>query len=186
MATQPHPGPPPLATEYFLKTHPLSQAATHASLYLRLHGDGILSVVCTPTSPKFLRWTHVAEQEIATLWNHPERSFRLTLSPPRVKYGWEEVSIVSKDVEVDDKVGNKGFIWEIDEEGREILRFGKEVYGKEEGVKAEWKGWMVCTWMLGHPQLFWVTGLSIKEEEMPSSCERVDIVREWLIPKKGE
>ena len=70
--------------------------------------------------------------------------------------GWEKVEIVEN---------ASG----VELEGVEMLE-GKEVEG--------WKGWMVCEWATGHPQLFWVT--DELKSELPEFCERVAIVREWL------
>ncbi|KAH8597317.1 hypothetical protein B0O99DRAFT_593054 [Bisporella sp. PMI_857] len=98
----------PSPAQYLLKTHPHAPAVS--PLHLRLHGDGINVAVCTLSSPIYLRWEHVPAvsyseegKEIATSWKHPGRAFGLVLSPPRVKYGWEEVLIVENG-------GDSGFV----------------------------------------------------------------------------
>ena len=61
--------------------------------------------------------------------------------------------------------------------GFEMNVKGEKLARWEEGEK-EWKGWMACEWSLGHPQLFWVTGMM--EGELPAFGERVRIKRQFL------
>jgi len=132
--------PPPLSTQYWLKTDEPKPK------YLRLHGDGINSVVLTEGAPpKFLRWEHVAPEtegdkgkEVAISWKNPGRSWGLVLQPPRAKYGWEEVQIVENE-------GHGGFVW-VQEEGKQLLKWKGVVKGEGE-VQAEWQGWIVCQWV---------------------------------------
>lgn len=51
-------------------------------------------------------------------------------------------------------------------------------YEEEDAGEKVWKGWMVCDWAHGHPQLFWVT--HALKGELPPFCHRVQIVREML------
>jgi len=39
------------------------------------------------------------------------------------------------------------------------------------------KGWVVCPWAMGHPQLFYLTDAFV-EGKLPDFCERVSIIRE--------
>jgi hypothetical protein len=177
--------PPPTNAQFFLKTYPVKPSteekpSNYAPLYLRLHGDGIDSVVLTKEPPKFLRWEHIEQdpafgtgRQVATLWKDG-RSFGLQVGKPREKYAWEDVAIIERG-------GNLEFLWEKKEIG------GKEVEvlnlkGDENDGKGE-NGWMATQWVHGHPQLFWVTGKL--DKDMPPFCEWVYIVREWLIPRNG-
>lgn len=192
--------PPPSASEYFLKTHPTSQDTPllHAPLYLRLHGDGVSSVVLTPAQPKFLRWHDEAvvpepdgsnssntSKQIAVPWKHPDRKFGLVVPKQRKNHAWEDVKIVEDEA-------SANFIWEqvvVGGETLEVLNIRTEEREKDDGEMSEngapaheYKGWMACRWVHGYPQLFWVNGTPYKE--MPPFCERVHVVREWLIPRE--
>lgn len=180
-SNHPRPGPPCLPTEYWLKTSPLTPAAKFAPLYLRLHGDGVASTLLTPAPPKFIRW-HDDEPSsptsglsiLAVLWKAPDRAYGLTMGRPREKYAWEPVEIRHSEQ------FEGGFEWEKKEgvEGGEVLVWR----GAEEGMgRGGFGGWVAFEWVHGFPQLFWVTGMG--EKEVPESGERVEIVREWLVPR---
>ena len=152
--------------QFFLKTAPLQSPSgpnapqsRYTNLYLRHHGSGINSVVLTPSPPKFIK-AHQEDGKIHfTSASHEGREWGLVLkteSEAGKRAGWEKVEIVEN---------ASG----AELEGVEMLE-GKEVEG--------WKGWMVCEWATGYPQLFWVT--DELKSELPEFCERVTIVREWL------
>lgn len=181
MTHVPETAPAPTLDQYFLKTRtiPPSNEASK-TLYLRLHGDGVSSVVLTDSPPKFLRWHHSPSstsqartpgKEIAISWKHADRSFGLVIPAPRRFHAWEEVKIVENG-------GSEDLVWEKGDDGIEFLKRKED--GAEEGKG--WKGWMWCPWVHGHPQLFWVTGMV--EKELPTFCERVEIAREWLVPRE--
>jgi hypothetical protein len=73
--------PPPTDSQYFLKTVPISKdvPSPSAPLYLRLHGDGISSIVLTTAPPKFLRW-HDEADELAYL-EHQEADCGIVEAP---------------------------------------------------------------------------------------------------------
>jgi hypothetical protein len=63
------------------------------------------------------------------------------------------------------------------EEGATAKVVGKEgEQGVEVLIHPEVKGWMMCSWALGHAQLFWLTD-AFEEGKLPGFCERVEI--EW-------
>jgi hypothetical protein len=64
-------------------------------------------------------------------------------------------------------IGDSGFSFSV-ENGREVL------------VHEEVKGWVVCPWAMGYPQLFWLTN-AFEEGKLPDFFERVDIVREEVV-----
>jgi hypothetical protein len=179
MASEIDTPPPPTSEEYFLKTQPVTGSTNFSSLYLRLRGDGISSVVLTEQPPKFLRWHHSPSttsnrgQEIAVPWKHPDRSFGLVMGEPRKGYAWEEMRIVENE-------GDGGFVWER-KDGRETLTWHGPGEA-ESGSGGQFRGWMWCPWVHGHPQLFWVTGMV--DKEIPAFCEKVEIVKEWLVPRE--
>jgi hypothetical protein len=150
--------------QFFLKTAPLQDApqSRYTNLYLRHHGSGINSVVLTPSPPKFIK-AHQEDGKIHfTSASHEGRKWGLVLkteSEAGKRAGWEKVEIVE----------NASGAELVFDKGVEVL-VGKEVEG--------WKGWMVCEWATGHPQLFWVT--DELKSELPEFCESVAIVREWL------
>jgi hypothetical protein len=51
-----------------------------------------------------------------------------------------------------------GFAW-VNREGKDLLEWAGAAVKEEDELKWEWRGWMVCPWVHGHPQLFWVTGM---------------------------
>lgn len=92
---------------------------------------------------------------------------------PRDKYGWEPVEIRADDAE-------DGFEW-VEEGGKEVLVWT----GGTAMARGRFDGWMACDWVHGHPQLFWLTGMLDPAKPLPAGCEKVEIVREWLIPRDG-
>ena len=139
---------------YWIYTASVSDtAATHSNLVVRYHGGGVPAIVLTPSPPKFLRFEMTAQgQQIATSWKseHAGRfwGFKLDgLSTLHDASQWEEV-------QMHESQGDEGFVWRHDERlGAETLRW----QGGDESGESKWKGWMVCEWKYGHPQLFWLT-----------------------------
>jgi hypothetical protein len=137
--------PPPTNAQFFLKTYPVNSStgetpSNYAPLYLRLHGDGIDSVVLTKEPPKFLCWEHIeydpasgTGRQVATSWKHG-RSFGLQVGKPREKYAWEDVAIIERG-------GNIGFWWEKKEiEGKEVEVLNlKEDENDGKGRKGGWR-----------------------------------------------
>lgn len=82
--------------------------------------------------------------------------------------GWERVEIVEDG-------GSEGFVLkERESDGVKLL----ESAMKDEEDELVWKGWVVCEWSTGHPQLFWVTHKS--KAALPEFCTRVDVVQEMV------
>jgi hypothetical protein len=184
--------PPPSGSQYFLKTHPISKdnPSTCAPLYLRLHGDGVTSVVLTAAPPKFLRWHDEvldisnipkASKQIAISWKQPDRRFGLVVPESRDKYAWESVEIRENDA-------SDNLYWEeIVIEGKtfEVLNVKgriERVEGQQSGLVEGYRGWIACQWVHGHLQLFWANGTLYGE--LPPFFERVHLVREWLVPRQ--
>ncbi|KAF2803967.1 uncharacterized protein BDZ99DRAFT_575634 [Mytilinidion resinicola] len=183
---------------YFLKTRSLPGAHKYDNFYLRLHGDGVEDIVLTPGRPIYLR----AFDEPAPAATIPsteagvgtsikfistksgDRQWSLALGQPRDFVGWEPVRIVAA---AEDEEAEAGARWvrksDLAAGGlrEEFEALEWDAGSSEENGKGEWKGWMVCEWVHGHPQLFWVTGMSDsrgKELKMPTFCERVELVKE--------
>jgi hypothetical protein len=177
--------PPPSDSQYFLKTHPISKdsPSTCAPLYLRLHGDGVISVVLTEAPPKFLRWHNEVldipgvsktSKQIAVSWKQPDRRFGLVVPESREKYAWENAEIRENDA-------SNNLSWEeIVIEGKtfEVLNVKEKIEG---GLVEGYRGWIACQWVHGDPQLFWANGTLYRE--LPPFFERVYLVREWLVPR---
>lgn len=156
--------------QFFLKTAPLpgdaSSISPFTNLYLRHHGSGIDSVVLTTAPPKFIKGHLDGRRINFTSASHPDRQWGLALRTDRKqRAGWEHVEIVEDG-------GSDGLYFATDEK-EEVLEFDEV----DEGEKV-WKGWMVCDWAHGHPQLFWMTDKL--KGELPTFCHRVQIVREML------
>jgi hypothetical protein len=138
-------------------------------------------VVLTPAPPRFLR-SHLGPKSsddgqgskvVFTTWRPQDsgREWGFFLDG-RKEYGkgsergnrdmWAPVHI-NEGV----GIGDSGFSFSV-ENGREVL-------GHEEV-----KGWVVCPWAMGHPQLFWLTN-AFEEGKLPDFFERVDIVREEVV-----
>ncbi|KAF2498080.1 hypothetical protein BU16DRAFT_333636 [Lophium mytilinum] len=181
---------------YFLKTRSRTGAAKYDSLYIRLHGNGVDDVVLTAAPPVFLR----AYDELATSAASTEprggtavkfistksgdRQWSLALGRPREFVGWEPVQIVAAAEDDGEREGEAGARW-VQKEGpsQEYEALEWDVGSSEGDGKGVWKGWMVCEWVHGHPQLFWVTGMLDsrgKELDLPGFCERVELVREGV------
>ncbi|CZR62886.1 uncharacterized protein PAC_12783 [Phialocephala subalpina] len=157
--------------QFFLKTAPLpgEPPSPYTNLYLRHHGSGINSVVLTPAPPKFIKGHLDGKRIIFTSASHEGRQWGLTLrTDGGQRAGWEKVEIV-EDGGSDGLVFSEG----VGDGKEELLEFEEEDSGEK-----VWKGFMVCEWAHGHPQLFWVT-YQLKGE-LPSFCHRVQIVREML------
>lgn len=162
---------------YFLKTSPLPGASASpysSGLYVRhcgkLSGTATNtphSLVLTPGSPVYLR----GEAEAGTsrvVYTYEGRKWGMVMHRfERALAGWEAVEML-------EGKGDEGFSFEAEEGGKDEVLIWKS-NGLEQGV--DWKGWMVCEWEHGHPQLFWVT--SLLKGELPSFCQRVQLVREW-------
>ncbi|KAJ7583565.1 hypothetical protein C8J56DRAFT_954356 [Mycena floridula] len=164
----------PSASQYWLKVRAVdsSSPGLFNGFYLRLHGGGINDVVLTEAPPKFLRWQEESGAEIATSTTH--RRFGLVLSPLREKRGWESAMVVENE-------SDRGFVWKKTEiEGRQVETLGWN--GDEDGGKSGFQGFIAAQWDLGHPQLFWITGQV--DKPLPAHCERIFILREWLIKRE--
>jgi hypothetical protein len=173
---------------FWLKTapHPLSPSPSKfTNLYLRHASSGSPSVVLTPAPPKFLR-SHLGPNSkedgniesqgsriILTTWRPQDagREWGLLLEG-RTEYG-KGSERVNRDmwapVHIQEGVGigDTGFSFAGEKE-KEVL------------VHEEVKGWVVCPWALGHPQLFWLTD-AFEEGKLPDFCDRVDVIREEVI-----
>ncbi|MCJ1299529.1 hypothetical protein MMC08_002321 [Hypocenomyce scalaris] len=160
---------PPSNPHFYLKTHPLPHAppSKYTSLYIRHHGSGFNSVVLTKAPPKFLQAAMIADSSrLAFVYNG--RTWGFVMRTGWKRAGWEMVRIVEDE-------GDERFSFGEDGDGVEGLRWeGGEGGGGGEG---EWRGWMVCEWAHGLPQLFWVTDKL--KGELPGFCERVRLVREF-------
>lgn len=159
--------PPPLPGQFWLKTAPLpgTEPSRFTGLYLRQNSNADPAVVLTPAPPKFLRaqCDPAGSNVHLVSWKHGERRWGLVLrAHPAGKAGWERVEIPDDEIDVRVSLAK-------DAQARETLQ-GRESDG--------WRGWMVCEWSLGHPQLFWVTGAL--QSNLPPFCERVAIIREML------
>ncbi|KAH8814678.1 hypothetical protein DL96DRAFT_1504808 [Flagelloscypha sp. PMI_526] len=180
--------PPSRDQLFWIRTapHPSTPNATKfANRYLRLHGDGVNTIMIMPSPPKFLR-SHILEngQIVFTSWKHPGRSWCLDLSldglteGARSKMKWHEAEIIEKED------STKGFFFmkaqsvEVGKEGREQEEL---VVGDIEGGP-QFGGWMVCDWKWNHPQLFWLTKTEAEGEDvmLPEGCEKVVLVKEAL------
>ncbi|KAK3360608.1 hypothetical protein B0T25DRAFT_496559 [Lasiosphaeria hispida] len=178
-----NPAPPPLEpNQFFLKTEPLPgvAASRFGGLYLRQHSAANPAVVLTREPPKFLR-ANVADAEARVgiafkswLPRHAGREWGLVLlssgvSGPDTRL-WERVEIAE-----DGNDRTVRFERVTDRDADEIVATGDELVGGQ-----EWAGWMVCEWLLGHPQLFWITD-RLGESEIPHFCERVRIVKDQTV-----
>lgn len=156
--------------KFYLKTHPLlgESPSTYTGLYIRHHGSGINSVVLTPSQPKFINAHEDGNRISFTSASHEGRRWGLTLcTNGGQRAGWENVEIVEDG-------GTEGLFFS----GGDVNNQSGLEYGEEEAEGKIWKGWMVCDWAHGHPQLFWVTDKL--KGELPAFCHRVQIVREML------
>jgi len=157
--------------QFFLKTAPLpgEVSSQYANLYLRHFGSGMDSIVLTPEQPKYIKGHMDGKRITFTSATHEGRKWGLALCRDGEQHaGWEKVEIV-------DREGSDGLLFTQGEEGsvEEVLEFEEELAGER-----VWKGWMVCEWAHGYPQLFWVTHKL--NRELPSFCHRVQVVREML------
>ncbi|KAG0649250.1 hypothetical protein D0Z07_4160 [Hyphodiscus hymeniophilus] len=157
--------------QFFLKTAPLpdEEPSQYTNLYLRHFGSGMDSIVLTPGQPKFIKGHMDGSRITFNSASHEGRKWGLALRKDGEQYaGWEKVEIVERE-------GSDKLLFTGGEEGsvKEVLECEEEF--AEEKV---WKGWMVCDWAHGYPQLFWVTHKL--NGELPSFCHRVQIVREML------
>lgn len=158
--------------QFFLKAKTLDGEASPSAydgLYLRLHGGGIDSVLLMPTPPVYIKAHEDGERISFTSSSHEGRRWGLSLRiDGGQRAGWEKVEIVENG-------GTEGlrFSKSTDSSHPEIL-----VCVMEEAGENLWKGWMVCDWASGHPQLFWVTDKL--KGVLPPFCQRVQIVREML------
>jgi len=160
-----------LKPQFFLKTAPLpgEPPSPYTNLYLRHHGSGIDSIVLTTGPPKFIKAQMDGKRITFTSASHEGRKWGLTLRTDGGQHaGWEKAEIVEDG-------GSDGLLFTRGEEdpNEEVLEFEEEDAGER-----VWKGWMVCDWAHGYPQLFWVTHKL--NGELPSFCHRVQIVREML------
>ncbi|KUJ12460.1 uncharacterized protein LY89DRAFT_688148 [Mollisia scopiformis] len=155
--------------QFFLKTAPFpgEEPSKYTNLYLRHFGSGMDSIVLTPGQPKYIKG-HMEGKRIAfTSASHEGRKWGLELRKDGEQHaGWEKVEIVERE-------GSDGLLFTTGEEG-EVLEYEEEELAGEK----VWKGWMVCDWAHGYPQLFWVTHKL--SGELPPFCHRVQIVREML------
>lgn len=199
--------PPPKPGQFFLKTEALpgAPAGQFSGLYLRQYSAANPAVVLTPTAPKFLR-ANVADVAAGagvefTSWapRHAGRKWSLVLGNSDSEALWETVGIV------EDKADKglrfvpttpTGDVGEVEHGGKEdkgdkdlrirTVSTPNKPGADEGGPEAElrgcqgWKGWMVCEWSLGHPQLFWVTE-HMGDRELPVCCERVRLVRSAIV-----
>ncbi len=78
--------------------------------------------------------------------------------------GWERVEIAENAIDGSLKFEPSAMV-KTDGAGEVALTGGKE-----------WKGWIICQWSLGYPQLFWVTDQL--KSEVPDFFEKVRIIRE--------
>ena len=191
---------------YQIKTvaHPSAPAGSptkYANRYLRLHGGGINAIMVMPSPPVFLRGhfepspsaTATSESDGATQNNntltetrgsqhwtswkpeHQGRVWGLELKGRGDKARWQPAEIVEHG-------GDECFLFKTDEgNGEELVHVPIEAgLGSSAGSEGtnEWKGWMVCEWAHGHPQLFWVT--QHLTEPLPEFCERVILVKEYM------
>ena len=172
---------------YFLKTRslPSSGFSRYDAMYLRLHGDGHSAVVLTKDPPKFLRGCLDKGRQLFIVTKSP-RTFGLSMGaspkPNATRARWESVQIVEdeSDVDVGYSFGEDGTLrWDSRAKSTDLHEETSDEL--EDG----WKGWMVCEWSLGHPQLFWITSNLVPtdklSDELPASCERVDIVKETIL-----
>jgi hypothetical protein len=86
-------------------------------------------------------------------------------SEKRNREMWAPVEIVEKDEE-EDTDGDDGFSFALHKNGMDEVLVHREV-----------KGFVVCEWTLGYPQLFWLTD-AFEEGKLPEFCQRVLLVRE--------
>jgi hypothetical protein len=86
-------------------------------------------------------------------------------SEKRNKDMWAPVEIVEKDEE-EDTDGDDWFSFALHKNGLDEVLVHKEI-----------KGFVVCEWALGYPQLFWLTD-AFEEGKLPEFCQRVLLVRE--------
>ena len=174
--------------QYFLRTCPLSSKPNCPSLYLRLHGSGHSSVVLTPSQPIYLRAYLSEDRQLFTSTKRPNRSWGLVMGSAHPHVAWEDVRIEEgetdggfkfvpleegdRDIDVDEKSepeeGKEMLLW--DSRAKNVAPSEPEK-GEEEN---DWKGWMVCEWVHGHPQLFWLSAKT--DAALPSFCDRVAIV----------
>lgn len=88
-------------------------------------------------------------------------------SEKRNREMWAPVEIVEKGTDEDeDGNGDDGFSFALHKNGVDEVLVHKEV-----------KGFIVCEWTLGYPQLFWLTD-AFEEGKLPEFCQRVLLVRE--------
>ncbi|QDS72620.1 hypothetical protein FKW77_002165 [Venturia effusa] len=88
-------------------------------------------------------------------------------SEKRNREMWAPVEIVEKDTDDDEGGdGDDGFSFALHKNGMEEVLVHKEV-----------KGFIVCEWTLGYPQLFWLTD-AFEEGKLPEFCQRVLLIRE--------
>jgi hypothetical protein len=156
---------------FFLRTAALpgEEPSPYTGLYIRHHGSGINSVVLTLTVPKFIKAYEDGDGISFDSVTHEGRRWGLTLrTDGGQRAGWEKVEIVENGGSQKLSFSKAG-----GGNGEDFLE-----YAEQEAGENVWKGWMVCDWAHGHPQLFWVTDQL--QGELPKFCHRVQIVREML------
>jgi len=77
-----------------------------------------------------------------------------------------EIREVTSETEEEDDAGGDGFSFALHRNSLDEVLVHKEV-----------KGFIVCEWALGYPQLFWLTD-AFQEGKLPEFCQRVLVVRE--------
>lgn len=155
--------------QFFLKTalFEAEPQAPYTNLCLRHYGSGTDSVVPTESPPKFIKGHLDGKQIKFTSASHEGRQWGLTLrADGEQRAGWENVDIVENG-------GSDGLVF-VTRGSEEVLEFDET----DDAGELIWRGWMVCEWAQGYPQLFWVTDRL--KGELPAFCHRVRIVREML------
>lgn len=178
---------------YWLRVAPFSNgpnehntwdSSEYHGMFVRFVGSGSPAVVLTRSPPPYFK-SHLDEEkghQLFTSWKHPDLTWSLRLADKdRLDSSFVNRPLWSA-VEIYQEPGA--------DDGFSFTSVTKD-NPRQELIDTSIKGWMVCEWNYGLPQLFYLTeAFDETKHTLPSSCQRVTLAKSDITPcidlKKGK
>lgn len=166
---------------YWLRVVSLEKESKYDGMFLRLTGSGSNVAIVTKEPPKFLRCQmNDSGHQLFKSWKHPDKTWAFRLvdqesiqeklkSAPTSNTNlpmWSTVEIR------EGPDADRGFAFQDDASGSSL--------SSPSLVNVHSKGWIICEWAYGYPQLFYLTAAYDEAKSLPSFCERVSLVKEQV------
>lgn len=153
-------------------------------LYLRLVGSGSEAVVLTEQPPKFLRSHLSSDGQLCFTSSAPQHSGRQWAFVLDEKAKEDSQSTINRPawapVLIKESQGDTGFslVKSHDKDDTTSSSVHNPILSSD---RADFHGFVVCQWVYGHPQLFWLTE-AFKEGELPKFMKRVNLMKSPYVP----